>query len=55
MSHGRAKSMSALTFREHAERAGIHCISQEKINWGGKRMIDCFSMVQKSQHQGIVL
>ena len=51
-SHGRARSMSALTFRDFAERAGIHCISQEKVNWGGKRLIDCFSVIQKINTSG---
>jgi hypothetical protein len=40
--------MSAFIFREFAERTGIQCISQEKVNWGGKRLIDCFSVIQKS-------
>lgn len=42
----RDRSVSASTFREHAERAGLVCISQELINWlRTKRLIDCISIV----------
>jgi SAM-dependent methyltransferase len=55
--HGRAMSMSAALFRAHAERAGVVCVTQERIDWGqtraidllwgGKRTIDCLSLVRK--------
>jgi len=50
-SHGRAPCMSASKFREHAEKAGMHCISQEKVNWGSKRTIDCLSTFQKTSRR----
>lgn len=43
--HSRALSMSAARFRELADQAGLKCISQETINWGTRRTIDCLSTV----------
>lgn len=40
----RALSVSAARFEKLAERAGLRCIGQEIVNWGGKRLIDCFSL-----------
>ena len=54
--HGRATSMSAARFRELAATAGMACASQERINWGGKRTIDCLSTIRKSrvsEHRGV--
>ncbi len=45
--HGRAITMTASKFQHYAEKAGLHCISQELVNWGGKRLIDCFSTFVK--------
>lgn len=42
--HWRAFSMTARTFEQYCEQAGLQCISQETVNWGTKRMIDCFSL-----------
>lgn len=43
--HWRASSMSAEIFRQHCERAGLQCVSQELINWGTESLtIDCFSV-----------
>lgn len=47
--HWRAPSMTSTKFREYAERGGLHCISQEKINWGSRRTIDCLSLFIKSK------
>lgn len=40
----RAISMSANAFEDGARKAGLQCISQEIINWGSKRLIDCLSI-----------
>lgn len=42
--HWRAFSMRALSFEKLCEDAGLQCISQEIVNWGTKRLIDCFSV-----------
>ena len=31
-------------FEEYCERADMRCIGQELVNWGTKRLIDCFSV-----------
>jgi ubiquinone/menaquinone biosynthesis C-methylase UbiE len=45
--HWRAPSMTATKFSDHARKAGLVCTSQEKINWGGRRTIDCLSSFKK--------
>ena len=40
----RAYSMTAEVFEELCERAGLQCIGQEVVNWGGERLRDCFSL-----------
>lgn len=49
----RAPTMSAGRFRQLAEEADLYCATQETLNWGGRRMIDCFSVVtrQPSRHR----
>jgi hypothetical protein len=42
---GRAATVSAQGFVALADNAGLACIGQEIINWGGVRLIDCISMV----------
>ena len=42
--HWRAFSMTAPLFEKYCEQAGLQCISQELVNWGAKRLIDCFSV-----------
>jgi len=42
--HWRAFSMTAETFAHSCESSGLQCIGQEVVNWGSKRLIDCFSM-----------
>jgi SAM-dependent methyltransferase len=41
--HHRNPSMSADLFRALCKRNGLHCISQELVNWRGRRLIDCLS------------
>lgn len=43
--HRRALSVSAESFRASCEAAGLRCVTQELVNWGGRRLIDCFSTV----------
>jgi SAM-dependent methyltransferase len=43
--HHRSPDMTAALFREFCARAGLHCLSQELINWRGRRLIDCFSII----------
>lgn len=42
--HWRAFSMTARLFEKFSDQAGLHCVSQELVNWGTKRLIDCFSI-----------
>lgn len=43
--HWRARSMSAELFRTFCVEAGLRCIGQEIINWGGEILHDCFSLI----------
>ena len=38
---------AATKFSDYARQAGLACTSQEKINWGGRRTIDCLSSFTK--------
>ena len=43
--HWRAGSMTAELFEHYCDQAGLHCISQELVNWGTEDLlIDCFSV-----------
>jgi SAM-dependent methyltransferase len=42
-SHGRAFSMTARRFEELCRGTGLQCIGQELVDWGARRLIDCFS------------
>lgn len=42
--HWRAESMTARLFEEYCEKAGLQCITQEIVNWGGELLNDCFSL-----------
>ena len=42
--HWRAQSMTAKLFASYCEHAGLQCVGQELINWGGGDLIDCFSV-----------
>jgi hypothetical protein len=42
--HWRAFSMTAGLFEKYCDQHGLQCIGQELVNWGARRMIDCFSV-----------
>jgi SAM-dependent methyltransferase len=46
--HHRNPTMSADLFRSLCSRTGQHCVSQELINWRGRRLIDCLSFFVRS-------
>ena len=48
--HRRDPTMTAALFRDLCERRGLACLSQELINWRGRRLIDCFSMIARGDH-----
>lgn len=43
--HQRDPEMTAKLFRESCERHNLKCVSQELVNWRGRRLIDCFSTI----------
>ncbi len=43
----RAPSMSAGKLKQYAEAAGLQCVTQEKINWATRRLIDCISVFRR--------
>lgn len=43
--HGRALNVSAETFKQMADAAGLVCISQELINWQSPLLVDCMSVI----------
>ncbi len=45
--HHRNPTMSADIFRSLCAQTGLHCISQELINWRGRRLIDCLSLLER--------
>lgn len=46
--HHRNPTMSADLFRDLCARHGLQCLSQELVNWRGRRLIDCFSLIVRS-------
>ncbi|HVF71008.1 MAG TPA: class I SAM-dependent methyltransferase [Chthoniobacterales bacterium] len=46
--HQRNPEMSADLFREICEGNGLKVVSQEIVNWRGRRLIDCFSTVARA-------
>jgi hypothetical protein len=46
--HHRNPGMSADLFRALCAQHGLHCISQELVNWRGRRLIDCLSLFARS-------
>jgi methyltransferase family protein len=46
--HHRNPDMSAELFRALCAQHGLHCISQELVNWRGRRLIDCLSLFVRS-------
>jgi ubiquinone/menaquinone biosynthesis C-methylase UbiE len=49
--HWRAESMSADLFRFFCEKYDLKCLVQEKINWGGEVLNDCFSLFIKDNYR----
>ncbi len=47
--HQRDPEMTAKLFRQLCEQNGHKCVSQELINWRGRRLIDCFSMIARAE------
>jgi len=41
--HDRSFTVTARAFEKSCAQAGLQCISQELVNWGSTRLIDCFS------------
>jgi SAM-dependent methyltransferase len=46
--HHRNPSMSAELFRDLCARHGLRCLTQELVNWRGRRLIDCLSLFVRS-------
>jgi hypothetical protein len=46
--HHRNPTMSADLFRSSCASTGLNCVSQELINWRGRRLIDCLSLFVRS-------
>ncbi len=45
--HLRAFSVTAEWFRSACISVGLRCVGQELVNWGGRRLIDCISVVTR--------
>ena len=45
--HQRDPEMTAELFRALCEEHGLKCLSQELLNWRGRRLIDCFSIIAR--------
>ena len=48
----RNRTMSADLFRSLCAQTGLHCVSQELINWRGRRLIDCLSLFERGGSAG---
>jgi SAM-dependent methyltransferase len=46
--HHRNPTMTAAIFRDLCAQNGLHCITQELVNWRGRRLIDCLSLFVRS-------
>ncbi|MEP7015525.1 MAG: class I SAM-dependent methyltransferase [Verrucomicrobiota bacterium] len=46
--HHRTPSMTADLFRALCAQNGLHCLTQELINWRSRRLIDCFSLFSRT-------
>jgi SAM-dependent methyltransferase len=49
--HHRSPDMTAGLFRALCARAGLHCVSQELVNWRGRRLIDCLSIIERCERR----
>ena len=47
----RARTVTAESFKQAAEKIGFQVWSQEWIPWGGKKMIDCLSVIGKKSSE----
>ncbi len=45
--HQRDPEMTAGLFRQLTGQHGLKCVSQELVNWRGRRLIDCFSLIAR--------
>lgn len=45
--HWRARSVDAERVRGWINDAGLHCASQELVNWGTRRLIDCITVIAR--------
>lgn len=45
--HQRDAEMTAELFRQICDHHGLKCVSQELVNWRGRRLIDCFSTIAR--------
>lgn len=45
--HWRAASMSAAKFRGFCRAAGLRCVTQELVPWGGSNFTDCISVFRR--------
>ncbi|HOS97492.1 MAG TPA: glycoside hydrolase family 99-like domain-containing protein, partial [Deltaproteobacteria bacterium] len=45
--HWRGENMSAQLFRDYCQEAGLKCVSQEILAWGGTVLNDCISVFVK--------
>lgn len=43
--HGRDETVSAQIVDQLSREAGLRCLAQEKINWGGDQLTDCLSLL----------
>ena len=50
--HHRTPDMTAELFRALCAKHGLHCLSQELVNWRGRRLIDCFSIIIRTNTPG---
>jgi hypothetical protein len=46
--HHRTPDMTASLFRSLCAKHGLRCLTQEIVNWRGRRLIDCFSTIMRS-------
>jgi hypothetical protein len=46
--HHRNPDMTAELFRSLSAQNGLHCLTQELVNWRGRRLIDCLSLFIRS-------
>ena len=47
--HQRDPEMTADLFRQLAGQYRLKCVCQELVNWRGRRLIDCFSMIARQE------